>query len=173
MPANRPRGVSPGSRALCRLGETRFVSCFSKDDFMTDTDPRGLRPRIRLTDAEADIIAQLAIQAEARNPAVAALLLEEVDRADLYGPGELPDDVASLGADITYRDEASGITREVRIVLPAHADIAEGRISILTPVGAGLIGLSAGQTIDWPDAEGRTHRLHILSVRQPAHGAAA
>ena len=36
---------------------------------MTDTEPRGLKPRIRLVDTEADIIAQLAIQAEARHPA--------------------------------------------------------------------------------------------------------
>lgn len=140
---------------------------------MTDTNPRGIKPRIRLVDAEADIIAQLAIQAESRHPAVAALLLEEVDRADLYAPGELPDDVACMGAEITYRDEASGVVRAVRIVLPAHADIAEGKISILTPVGAGLIGLSAGQAIDWPDVEGRTHRLSILSVRQRARGTAA
>lgn len=135
---------------------------------MTDPDPRGLKPRIRLVDAEADLIAQLAIQAEARLPAVTALLLDEVNRADLYAPGELPADVACLGAEVAYRDEASGLTREVRIVLPVHADIAEGKISILTPVGAGLIGLSAGQAIDWPDVEGRPHRLRILSVRQPA-----
>jgi regulator of nucleoside diphosphate kinase len=135
--------------------------------------PDRVRPRIRLIDTEADIIAQLAIQAEARAPAVAALLLEEVDRADLYGADDIPADVATLGAEIAYRDEASGLTREIRIVLPAHADIAEGKVSILTPVGAGLIGLSAGQTIDWPDAEGRPHRLTILSVRQGAARRAA
>lgn len=173
MPANRPRGASPGSRIFPPARGSPLVSSFSKDDPMTDTEPRGLKPRIRLVDTEADIIAQLAIQAEARHPAVAALLLDEVDRADLYAPGELPGDVACLGAEITYRDEASGVVRDVRIVLPAHADIAEGKVSILTPVGAGLIGLSAGQAIDWPDVEGRPHRLHILAVRQPAHGAAA
>lgn len=135
--------------------------------------PDSARPRIRLIDTEADIIAQLAVQAEARAPAVAALLLEEVDRADLYGPDDIPADVVTLGAGLTYRDEASGVTREIRIVLPAHADIAEGRVSILTPVGAGLIGMSAGQTIDWPDAEGRPHRLTLLSVRQGAASRAA
>lgn len=140
---------------------------------MTYSEPRGLRPRIRLIEEEADIIAQLALQAESRAPAVAALLLEEVDRAELHARDALPDGVASLGAEITYRDEENRITRTVRIVLPAHADISEGRISILTPVGAGLIGLSAGQAIDWPDAEGRPHRLRILTVRQPAADAVA
>lgn len=133
----------------------------------TATDLRVARPRIRLIDTEADLLAQLALQAETRMPAVSAMLLAEVDRADLYGAGNLPADVVTLGSEVEFLDEGSGQRRRVTIVLPAHADIAAGRMSILTPAGAGLIGLSAGQSIDWPDVTGREHRLKILSVRQP------
>ncbi len=128
-----------------------------------DTD-MCTRPRIRLIDDEADIITQLALQAEPRMPDVAALLLEEVDRAEIHGVETLPADVVSLGADVEFLDEGSGQRRRVVLVLPAHADIEAGRISILTPVGAGLIGLAEGQAIDWPDATGRSRRLRILSV---------
>ena len=110
--------------------------------------------------------------AEPRMPAVSALLLEEIDRADLYGVDDLPVDVVSLGAEVDYLDEGSGQRRSVTIVLPAHADIEAGRISILTPAGAGLIGLAAGQSIDWPDVAGRPHRLKILAVRRPMRDAA-
>jgi regulator of nucleoside diphosphate kinase len=132
-----------------------------------ETDLRGVRPRVRLLDTEADLLAQLALQAESRMPAVAAMLLDEVDRADIYGPDDLPADVVTLGSEVEFLDEGSGQRRRVTIVLPAHADIEARRISILTPAGAGLIGLSAGESIDWPDVAGRVHRLQILSVRQP------
>ena len=132
-----------------------------------NTDSKApARPRIRLIESEADIIAGLAVQAEHRIPEVAALLMEEVERAELFGPDTLPDDVVALGSEVEFLDEGTGQSRRVTIVLPAHADIEAGRISILTPAGAGLIGLSVGQAIDWPDAAGRERRLKILSVRR-------
>ena len=132
-----------------------------------NTDSKApARPRIRLIESEADIIAGLAVQAEQRMPEVAALLMEEVERAELFGPDTLPADVVALGSEVEFLDEGTGQSRRVTIVLPAHADIEAGRISILTPAGAGLIGLSVGQSIDWPDAAGRERRLKILSVRR-------
>ena len=47
---------------------------------------------------------------------------------------------------------------------PGEADIEKGFVSVLTPVGAALIGLTAGQAIDWTDRDGRTRRLHVLEV---------
>jgi regulator of nucleoside diphosphate kinase len=55
----------------------------------------------------------------------------------------------------------------VQLVYPAEADIEAGRISILTPIGAGLIGLREGQSILWPDREGRERRLTVVRVTQP------
>jgi regulator of nucleoside diphosphate kinase len=37
-------------------------------------------------------------------------------------------------------------------------------ISVLTLVGAGLIGLSAGQSILWPKQDGRKRSLTVLRV---------
>jgi regulator of nucleoside diphosphate kinase len=50
------------------------------------------------------------------------------------------------------------------LVLPVDANIAEGRISILTPMGAALYGLSGGACIDWPDLSGAERRIRILRV---------
>ncbi|HYI05818.1 MAG TPA: nucleoside diphosphate kinase regulator [Reyranella sp.] len=127
----------------------------------------GLRPPIHLLENESDILANLALQMEHRIPVVSAMLLTEIDRAEIDTPATLPDDVVTLGSTVSYWDEGSNVRRTVQIVLPAHADIEAGRISVLTPVGAGLIGLSAGQTIEWPDLEGRERRITIMSVRQP------
>jgi regulator of nucleoside diphosphate kinase len=53
------------------------------------------------------------------------------------------------------------------LVYPAEADIEAGRISILTPVGAGLIGLAEGASILWPDRDGHERRLRIIAVTPP------
>ena len=47
------------------------------------------------------------------------------------------------------------------------AMIGAGKISIMTPMGAALYGLTPGQSIDWPDLDGHERRISILRVRQP------
>jgi regulator of nucleoside diphosphate kinase len=58
----------------------------------------------------------------------------------------------------------------VTLVFPAEADIAEGKISVLTPVGAALIGLTEGQSIMWTTRDGRDQELTILSVKAAVAG---
>jgi len=54
--------------------------------------------------------------------------------------------------------------RRVQIVYPHEADIAADRISVLTLIGAALIGLQAGQSIDCPTVDGPTRALTVLGV---------
>jgi regulator of nucleoside diphosphate kinase len=125
------------------------------------------RPPIHLLAAESDMVATLALQAEHRQPVVAAMLLGEIERAGLHEPGTLPGTAVTLGSEIAFVDERTHQLRTVELVLPAMANIAEGRISILTPMGAALYGLTAGQSIDWPDLDGHERRIRIVRVRQP------
>lgn len=121
-------------------------------------------PPIHLIDAEYDLIADLALGMEQRSPALAKMLLDEIDRAEIHAPGALPPGIVSIGSEVEFLDVASGATRSVRLVLPADADADAGSVSILTPIGAGLIGLRKGQSIDWPCAGGKTRELRILKV---------
>ena len=52
------------------------------------------------------------------------------------------------------------------LVYPAQADISQGKISVLTPVGTALIGLRAGHSITWDTRTGETRRLTVLKVGQ-------
>jgi regulator of nucleoside diphosphate kinase len=134
---------------------------------MTPQVPETGRPPLHLIDDECDRIASLALSAEDRAPAVCRMLMEEIDRAEVHGASDLPPGVVSLMSKVEFVDESTGTRRTVELVYPAHADIDAGKISILTPVGAGLIGLSEGQSILWPDREGREHRLRIVRVERP------
>lgn len=140
---------------------------------MSEAHKGGARPPIHLIDTESDLVGNIALQAEHRIPVVSAMLLAEIDRAEIHSAATLPDGVVTLGAEVDFLDEGSDQRRTVRLVLPAAANIADGSISILTPMGAGLFGLSAGQSIDWPDLEGRERRIRILAVRRPIEKAAA
>lgn len=126
-----------------------------------------VRPPIHLLATESDMIASLALQVEGRFPLVAAMLLEEIERAQLHERETLPDTAVTLGSDVDFVDENTAQLRTVELVLPARANIALGKISILTPMGAALYGLTAGQSIDWPDLDGNERRIRIIRVRQP------
>lgn len=138
-----------------------------KDSDMTNR-PAAKRPPIHMLESEAERLSNLALRVEDDLPQVSALLLEEIGRARLHRPGKIDANVVTINATVAFIDEASGATRTVQLVMPGEADIAQGRISILTPVGAGLIGLSAGQSILWPDRDGHERRLTIVSVAQAA-----
>ena len=94
------------------------------------------------------------------------MLLDEIDRAEVHSRDELPNDVVTLGSAVTFVDESTGVRRRVQIVLPADADIERSSLSIHSQVGAGLIGLSAGQSIEWPCPDGRPRTLRIVDVEQ-------
>jgi len=126
------------------------------------------RPPIHLIDSEAERLGDLALAAEARLPEVAALLLREIERAAVHGVDSFPQGVVRMGAHVDFIDEGSGAHRTVELVYPPDADIAAGKLSILSLVGAGLIGLAEGQTIRWPDRSGAERVLRIEKVTPPA-----
>jgi regulator of nucleoside diphosphate kinase len=132
------------------------------------TTAQLLRPPLLMSAEDHARLSGLAAAVARRSPLVARLLAEETDRADVVPAGDVPARTVALGSCVEYRDASTGIERRVQVVLPAEADIAEGRISILSLVGAGLIGLSEGQSIDWPAGDGRLRRLTVLRVEPPA-----
>ena len=124
------------------------------------------RPRTHFLATESDLVADLALQAEHNHPVVAAMLLEEIERGALYDAETLPPDAVTLGSDVDFVDERTQQLRKIQVVIPGKANIAEGRISILTPMGAALYGLRAGDTINWPDLDGNGRRITLVRVAQ-------
>src|SRR5690349_18552324 len=96
------------------------------------------RPPIQIGEREADALNDLAVAVADRHPVVSKLLLEELDRAKIVPSYKIPADVVTMGAKVQFTVEETGEQRTVELVYPKDADIAENRISILTPVGAGL-----------------------------------
>ena len=128
------------------------------------------RPPIILIESEADALYGLA-SARAKSSLAAELLLEELARAETCDSASIPSDVVTMGSKVEFLDEETGEQHQVELVFPKDADMAANRVSVLTPIGAGLIGLSRGSTIDWPNRQGALRRLRIVDVVQPARDA--
>lgn len=125
------------------------------------------QPAVHLLVSEFESLTALALRIEHAQPALAELLLAELQRAELHAAFDMPADTIVMNSFIDFIDEGNGTQRTVQLVYPSDADIEASRVSILTPIGAGLIGLSAGDAIVWPDRLGHERRLRIVSVRAP------
>ena len=103
------------------------------------------------------------VQSE-RNAEAAEALESELGRAQVVEASAVPPDVVTMNSKVRFADEESGQQREITLVYPKDADPAQQKVSILAPVGAALIGLSVGQSVDWPMPGGRVRRLKIVEV---------
>lgn len=133
---------------------------------MTANRNAGARPPIQIRETDADRIGNLALDMEGRQPQLSELLLAEINRAKVVPDAKLPRDVVAMTSTVTFIDEASGAERTLQLVYPQDADIEAGRISIMSLVGAGLLGLRTGQSISWPDRAGKPRALRIIGVDQ-------
>jgi regulator of nucleoside diphosphate kinase len=83
------------------------------------------------------------------DPIMLRSLNQELQRAKLVPPGELNDVIVGMNATITLRDLQSDGVETYTLVYPAHADIANRRLSVLSPVGVEVLGCRCGDNIGW------------------------
>jgi len=116
-----------------------------------------VRPDVFLSAQDHDTLSRLV--GDMPGDGVAGMLQEELERAVICEPGDLP-----KGAVLHYVDGRASDPRRIQIVLPADADIDAGKVSVLSHVGAGLIGLIEGHTISWSDPSGAERSLTPVMV---------
>lgn len=125
-------------------------------------------PPITLSEQDHARLSDLALAVE-HQPGVGDFLTRELTRANVLPRAEIGADVVTMYAEIQYRDNSSGEIHAATLVYPGDQDIAAWKISVLTPVGAALIGLKVGQSIAWETRSGEVKNLTVLKViRQPS-----
>ena len=126
--------------------------------------PEG-RPCIVMTKMDREILSRLLGDAPAGNAETACILREEIDRADTIPDSAALNSVVRLGCDVKFVEHSSPHIRHAHLVLPEEARTSRC-ISVLSPIGAALIGLGPGQSIRWME-RGRERSLAVLEVRAP------
>jgi len=119
---------------------------------------------IVVTEADFERLSRLVLAQPRRNATECGALEEELSRADVVGSDEISPDVVTMNSRARFVDEDVREEFEMTLVYPRDADLAQGRVSVLAPVGAALLGLSVGQAIEWPLPNGGTKRLRVSAV---------
>jgi regulator of nucleoside diphosphate kinase len=99
-----------------------------------------------------------------------ARLGEELDRANIVEPDELPPDVIRMHSRVRLLDLDSGATLDYTLVFPHQAGAFPGAISVVAPVGTALLGYRTGSVIEWIVPKG-IRRLRVLRVESAARAA--
>lgn len=93
------------------------------------------------------------------------LLLKKIRLSRMRSPVELPSGVAVMNSFVAWSFD--GEQREGRLGHPSGRQDADA-VSVASRIGAGLVGLSAGQAIVWPDRHDRLRELRVIGVEPPA-----
>jgi regulator of nucleoside diphosphate kinase len=96
-------------------------------------------------------------------------LYSELQRAEIVGPDELPENVVAMNSTVALCDLDTGERETYTLVFPQRADIAEGRLSVLAPIGTAILGERVGADVTWRVPAG-WRRLRIEEIiYQPEH----
>ena len=93
-------------------------------------------------------------------------LEEELKNAQVVEKDLFPKDVVRLNSKVTIAEEKKNRVIELTLVTPDKADIREGKVSIMAPIGTAIIGFRRGQKVAWQVPAGKK-TFTILDVINP------
>lgn len=124
------------------------------------------KPPLLLSTEDHDRLCRLAEASLIRYPSDdALLLLDELLRADTLPADWMPPRVVAMNSYVEYRDERNKTVRRVQLVYPHQANVSRGRVSVVSLIGAALIGLGEGQSISCRTRDRGERRFSVLRVR--------
>lgn len=127
-----------------------------------------MKPEITVSTSDLERLEGLLSKPPTRNRSDLDGLRAELDRANVLDGDAMPDNIIMMNSRARFREETSGREYELTLAWPHEANAADGKVSIFSPAGSALLGLSVGQSIDWQTPEGHAIQLRVLAV---SHGA--
>ena len=121
-------------------------------------------PPIIVSTRDAARLEQVLAHPDLHDVESAARLADEISRATLLAPEAMPTDVVTMDSRVVCIEAVSGTRHELTLSWPAEADAAQGRVSVLAPIGSALLGLRVGQSIRWPGPAGRDLQVQVTEV---------
>lgn len=127
--------------------------------YITENDARRLRPLLESVPLQKGLDADNLQR-----------LRTELERAHIVSETELPADVITMNSTVELEDLEDGDRFTYTLVFPEHADVDQGRISILAPLGMAMLGYRVSDTFEWPVPQGRirVRVLRLIERKAPA-----
>ncbi len=131
---------------------------------------------IYISDADLERLERLVVgprrwkNRDSRDREYLLALEAELDRAHVLPAAALPPDVVTMHTPVRVTDLAEGRQRVLMLVFPGETDSAQGKVSVLAPIGTALLGYRVGDVVEW-HVPGELRRFRIDAVL-PGRGAA-
>ena len=116
--------------------------------YITEADMKRLRPLVeRMKNSRDDL----------------RVLQQELERAHVVPPEGVPPDVVTMNSKARVREVTTGDEMTYTLVFPDQADIDQGRISVVAPIGTAILGQRVGDEFEWEVPAGPV-RLRVEEI---------
>lgn len=122
------------------------------------------RPEITISSLDSQRLEDLIDSLPKGSVAGVNELEEELVRATVVAPREVPDNIVTMNSTVKFFVESTNKEFELTLVYPKDMDSSGKTISILAPVGSALLGLSIGDEIEWPKPGGGNLKIKIIQI---------
>jgi len=126
----------------------------------------GMKNPIHITTQDKQRLEDLLVEVQASDPRKHGdlkALTQELRRAVIVDPKNVFRDVITMNSRAEMRDLESGETVAFTLVFPSEANIDEEKISVLAPIGAGMLGYRVGDEFEW-NVPGGLRRMKVTKV---------
>ncbi len=87
----------------------------------------------------------------------------EIQRAVVVSPQDIPADVITMNSIAHLQDLDTGEEETYVLVFPEDANLQQGKISVLAPIGTAMLGYRVGDTFEWDVPAGK-RRLQVKKI---------
>jgi regulator of nucleoside diphosphate kinase len=87
----------------------------------------------------------------------------EINRAEVVSPKDIPSDVVTMNSTVCIEDLDTKEEEIYTLVFPENADLSQGKISILAPIGTAMLGYEVGDAFEWDVPAGK-RRLRVKKI---------
>lgn len=110
---------------------------------------------IYITEFDLERLEELFGRRGQRDQEYLEMLEEELGKCKIVEPQAVPPDVVTLNSRVRLRDLDADREMMVTLVLPMSANLAEGKLSVVSPIGTAILGYSVGDVIEWEVRSGK------------------
>jgi regulator of nucleoside diphosphate kinase len=93
-----------------------------------------------------------------------AILARELKRSIVMEDGQIPSNVATMRSRVEFRIQGADVPQVVTLVYPGEGHLHEDAISVLTPFGSAILGLSEGQSICHTGPDGTPVEVTMMRI---------
>lgn len=122
------------------------------------------KAKIIISSLDADRLQRIIDNLPASSSAVGERLEEELARADIVEPKQIPSTVVTMNSTVRFKVDSSDEEFTMTLVYPKDVDVAKNKISVLAPVGSAMLGLKQGAELEWPKPGVGTLKVRIEEV---------